>query len=794
MNVIIPVGGKGERFINAGYIDPKPLINVFNKQMICYVIDNIHIDDNDIYIIYKDFAGHDFESIMKAKYPNINMIKIDKQTNGASETILLGLDKILHIAKYKKCMLFDCDTFYTQDVVSMYSTMSDNAVFYRNNTSPNAIYSYIIMNNDGVITDIKEKQKISDYANTGIYCFNDINELHYYSKKVVDNSITFNNEYYTSCIIDTMINDGKKFRGIELNNIDVTSLGTPAELNTYIEKSHIFLFDLDGTLVMTDNIYFEVWKDILIKYNIHLTHDIFDKYIKGNSDDVVLKKLNLNTISIDELSVMKDKNFVENVDKINIIDGAIEFLEDVYRHGHKIAIVTNCNRHVAESILQITKMKKYVEFIICGNECKNPKPHPEPYLKAIEKFNGSKAKTIIFEDSKTGILSGKSAMPKCLCGIETSYTRDELYNHGVNISAKNYTLLNINDLIQFNDTNLETIKKNIIESVDFEIKNIKIHNEKLKGGFISDVLSLEIETKKEIINCVLKLESKKDTALSRMANKLGLYDREYYFYQELSKYIPISFPKCYGIIKDEHFNNIGILMENMFMRDYKINLDLGIENIDTSLRIINSIAQMHAKFWNKDLQKNFKDLKKHNDKLFNPEWKNYVAIKWPIFEQKWKYILTEKELKSGEQIVKDFQYIQDYLSSDNLTLCHGDVKSANTFYKLIHDDIYDPCFIDWQYVCIGKGVQDIVFFLIESFSIEKITEYKNLFFEYYYVQLIRYGIKNYSKTMYEKDIEYSIKYYPFFVAVWFGTTNDDELIDKNFPFFFIKKLFYLLSN
>jgi hypothetical protein len=36
------------------------------------------------------------------------------------------------------------------------------------------------------------------------------------------------------------------------------------------------------------------------------------------------------------------------------------------------------------------------------------------------------------------------------------------------------------------------------------------------------------------------------------------------------------------------------------------------------------------------------------------------------------------------------------------------------------------------------------------------------------------------------------KYFPFFVAIWFGTVDEDELIDKNFPFFFIQRLFNFL--
>ena len=109
------------------------------------------------------------------------------------------------------------------------------------------------------------------------------------------------------------------------------------------------------------------------------------------------------------------------------------------------------------------------------------------------------------------------------------------------------------------------------------------------------------------------------------------------------------------------------------------------------------------------------------------------------------------------------------------------------FYK-INGDSYDPVFIDWQYIILGKGVQDLVFFMIESFDTKKMSIYKKIFKKYYYVSIIQSGI-DYSKEDFEEDFINASYYFPFFVAIWFGTLNEDELIDRNFPNEFIKKLF-----
>ena len=95
------------------------------------------------------------------------------------------------------------------------------------------------MNEFDIITEIKEKKKISDNANTGAYAFCDIMQLYNYSKYVVDNDIRFNNECYTSCIIDEMIKQKELFNGIKLEDDDVCVLGTPIQVREFERKKLI---------------------------------------------------------------------------------------------------------------------------------------------------------------------------------------------------------------------------------------------------------------------------------------------------------------------------------------------------------------------------------------------------------------------------------------------------------------------------------------------------------------------------------------------------------------------------
>jgi dTDP-glucose pyrophosphorylase len=240
MNILIPLGGLGERFKKEGYNDPKPLIKVLNKEILFHVLDNLDIKQDDkVFIIYnKDLDNYNFNNIIKNKYQQqINLIKLSHNTKGAAETVFVGINEIIKNYQYnQKTILIDGDTFYLDNILEKYRNIQENAVFYTKNYDTNPVFSYIKLDNFSNIIEIKEKNKISDNANTGAYAFNNINNLLYYSKYVTENNIMFNNECYTSCIINEMIKKNEPFKGIQLNEENVIVLGTPKQVNEYLEK------------------------------------------------------------------------------------------------------------------------------------------------------------------------------------------------------------------------------------------------------------------------------------------------------------------------------------------------------------------------------------------------------------------------------------------------------------------------------------------------------------------------------------------------------------------------------
>ena len=262
MNIIIPLGGLGERFKEDGYSSPKPLINILGKPMIFHLIDNLNLSENDnLTLIYnKELNKYSFNTILKNRYNKIHLIELNKQTEGAAETILIGLNTFLLHNLNKKCILLDCDTFYHLDIINLYRGEDKNMIFCFKDNQEKPIFSYLNIKDNNIIIDIKEKVKISDYANTGCYCFNNGEILKEYCEKIINKNIREKNEFYTSCVIKEMLNDNYIFKSYIIPIDSFSCVGTPLQLKIYcsnfnekIDKKK-FCFDLDNTLINTPKI------------------------------------------------------------------------------------------------------------------------------------------------------------------------------------------------------------------------------------------------------------------------------------------------------------------------------------------------------------------------------------------------------------------------------------------------------------------------------------------------------------------------------------------------------------
>lgn len=267
VNVIIPLGGLGSRFQKEGYLTrPKPFVPVLGKPMILWVIENLTIGmDDTLVIVYNPSfmnLGHFMREIVGSSYPDCKFVELPGPTRGAAETVLLGLRALDEEQRSRPTLLADGDTFYTVDIVTRFRAVAGthNAVFCFNDTQPKPIYSYIKLDASDDVQEIKEKVKISDWANSGCYCFRNGKHLAQECEALIEaNTQQMSQdgigEFYTSGVIAAMVSKKEPFRALKIEPGDMHVLGTPSQVEEFCktyptQPKHRFVFDLEGALVV----------------------------------------------------------------------------------------------------------------------------------------------------------------------------------------------------------------------------------------------------------------------------------------------------------------------------------------------------------------------------------------------------------------------------------------------------------------------------------------------------------------------------------------------------------------
>lgn len=184
------------------------------------------------------------------------------------------------------------------------------------------------------------------------------------------------------------------------------------------------LFDVDGTLCDSDPLHHEAFREMLLEIGFNdgvpITEEFFIDNIAGkHNTDIAM------ALFPDDLP--RGMKFTEEKEalfrrlakeKLKPVNGLYKLTKWVEERGLKRAAVTNAPKENAEVLISLLGLKEFFHVVIQGTDCEHPKPHPDPYLKALEILQVSKDHTFICEDSVSGITAGVAAgMP--VIGVTT---------------------------------------------------------------------------------------------------------------------------------------------------------------------------------------------------------------------------------------------------------------------------------------------------------------------------------------------------------------------------------------
>ncbi len=234
MNVLIPMAGAGSRFAQAGYTFPKPLIDVEGKPMIQVVVDNLNIDANFIYVVQKEHrAKFNLDTLLNLITPNCKIVEVDGMTEGAACTTLLAKE---YINNDEPLLMANSDQFVEWDsnefMYKMIEQKVDGGILSFTATHPK--WSFAKVDEYGYVTEVAEKNPISDIATVGVYYWAKGSDYVKYAEQMIEKNIRTNNEFYVCPVFNEAIGDCKKIKTFNIEKM--WGLGTPEDLKYYLEN------------------------------------------------------------------------------------------------------------------------------------------------------------------------------------------------------------------------------------------------------------------------------------------------------------------------------------------------------------------------------------------------------------------------------------------------------------------------------------------------------------------------------------------------------------------------------
>lgn len=208
LNIVVPMAGRGSRFAAVGFTDPKPLIPLGGRPMIQWVIDNIR-PARPHRFIFLCLAEHlerypRLAPQLAALCPGCVVVPVSQVTEGAACTVLLAKE---HINSAAPLMIANSDQYVELDVDDYLRHLDapGTAGLIMTFWSDHPKWSYCRLRPDGTVSEVVEKQVISNEATVGIYNFAHGHDFVSAAESMIARDLRVNGEFYVAPTYNLLI-------------------------------------------------------------------------------------------------------------------------------------------------------------------------------------------------------------------------------------------------------------------------------------------------------------------------------------------------------------------------------------------------------------------------------------------------------------------------------------------------------------------------------------------------------------------------------------------------------------
>ncbi|MCW2994084.1 MAG: Beta-phosphoglucomutase or related phosphatase, superfamily [Conexibacter sp.] len=236
VNVVIPAAGRGSRFAEAGYVHPKPLIDVEGRPMIELVLRDLRSVGRPIVLLQEEhIARYRADAVIRHVAAAAEVVPVSGVTEGAACTVLLAEQ---YIDSPSELVLANSDQVVDADVAAFVALMreqdADGGIMTFRATESK--WSFAKVGEDGIVTEVAEKRPISDQATVGIYWFRHGAAFVRCAKRMIASDTRVNGEFYVCPVFNELIAEGGIVRTYEIERSAMHGIGTPEDLQAFLAQ------------------------------------------------------------------------------------------------------------------------------------------------------------------------------------------------------------------------------------------------------------------------------------------------------------------------------------------------------------------------------------------------------------------------------------------------------------------------------------------------------------------------------------------------------------------------------
>lgn len=212
INIIVPIMGDNTRFVTSMYRMERPILPIYDKPVLTWVVTNLQIDANYIFVIREHLCRiHKLDEILKSLYPGCTIIKSESRTQGNACSILLAEkyidnDNPLIVANDNQWLNWDVQSYITEfllnetSLVQMitFSCCGDNKFHYIKTNS-----------SDKIVTGIHLFKPLNEWAITDVYFWRHGKDFVKYTHRMNSQNKRLVGEFCTTLVVNEVLDDIK---------------------------------------------------------------------------------------------------------------------------------------------------------------------------------------------------------------------------------------------------------------------------------------------------------------------------------------------------------------------------------------------------------------------------------------------------------------------------------------------------------------------------------------------------------------------------------------------------------